>query len=49
MVLAVVAARDMPDLRKYTMDLHQVNENKAVTVLRDLNHKATTIMASPFS
>ena len=30
----------MPNLRKYTMGLHEVNENKAVTVLRDLNHEA---------
>ena len=39
-MLVVVVVRDIPDLHKYTMGLHGVNDNKAATVLRDLNHEA---------
>ena len=35
-----MAASDKPDHHKYPMVLDVVNENKAVTVLRDLNHEA---------
>ena len=30
----------MPDPHNYTMGLHEVNENKALTVLGNLNHEA---------
>ena len=39
-VIVDVASRDVPDHHKYTMDLHVVNENNAVTVLRDRSHEA---------